>query len=128
MAVEDHGLEAIRKSANEVTAGDKSDYYLNTRGAVSTTGLSTSQVVTEVTLNSSTWTALPATALANRNAIAIQNPSGQEIKINSDSGESGYVGMVIAAGGERQYDITDDIVLYGKSKAGSPTVNVEELS
>jgi len=28
MAVDDHGLEAIRKSAEEVTSGSKADYYL----------------------------------------------------------------------------------------------------
>jgi hypothetical protein len=28
--VDDHGLEAIRKSAEEVTSGDKSNYYIKT--------------------------------------------------------------------------------------------------
>lgn len=31
MAVDDHGLEAIRKAAEEVTEGDKSDYYIKTQ-------------------------------------------------------------------------------------------------
>lgn len=30
MAVNDHGLEAIRKAAEQVTPGDPSDYYLKT--------------------------------------------------------------------------------------------------
>lgn len=30
MSVNDHGLEAIRKSASEVTSGDKSEYKLRT--------------------------------------------------------------------------------------------------
>lgn len=30
MSVNDHGLEAIRKSASEVTSGDKSEYKLKT--------------------------------------------------------------------------------------------------
>jgi hypothetical protein len=30
MAVDDHGLEAIRKAAEEVTPGDKSDYKIKT--------------------------------------------------------------------------------------------------
>ena len=30
MAVDDHGLEALRKSAEEVTTGNKSDYFLKT--------------------------------------------------------------------------------------------------
>jgi hypothetical protein len=28
MAVDDHGIEALRKAAEEVTPGDKSDYYI----------------------------------------------------------------------------------------------------
>lgn len=31
MSVDDHGLEALRKSANEVTPGNKSDYYIKVR-------------------------------------------------------------------------------------------------
>lgn len=31
MAVDDHGLEALKKSANQITPGDKSDYYLATK-------------------------------------------------------------------------------------------------
>lgn len=30
MAVDDHGLEALRKSAEEVVTGNKSDYFLKT--------------------------------------------------------------------------------------------------
>ena len=30
MAVNDHGLEALRKSAEQVTDGNKSDYFLKT--------------------------------------------------------------------------------------------------
>lgn len=30
MTVEDHGIEAIRKSSEEVTPGDKSNYFLKT--------------------------------------------------------------------------------------------------
>ena len=31
MAVDDHGLEAIRKAAEQVTPGDKSDYYIKVK-------------------------------------------------------------------------------------------------
>jgi len=31
MSVDDHGLETIRKSGEEVTTGDKSDYYIKTK-------------------------------------------------------------------------------------------------
>lgn len=95
---------------------------------VTTSGLEIAGKVTEVALNSATWTALPATALANRNAICIQNPTGIEIKINYDNSVVGYVGVIIGPSGERYYDITDSIVIYAKSASGTPTVNVEELS
>jgi hypothetical protein len=91
-------------------------------------GLNTGGLVTEVTINNTTWTALPATPLASRNAICVQNLSGQEIKINYSSSISGYVGVVVANGLERSYDITGAIVLYAKSKTSSCTVNVEEIA
>jgi hypothetical protein len=91
-------------------------------------GLRNGGLITEVALNAASWTALPATALPNRNAIAIQNLSGTEIKVNYSSSVAGYVGMVLASGSERYYDITDAIVLYAKASAGTPTVTVEELS
>ena len=32
MAVDDHGIEVLKKAGEEVTAGDKSDYYIKTKG------------------------------------------------------------------------------------------------
>lgn len=98
-------------------------------GSFSPSGLKNGGKVTEATLNSSTWTPLPLVALTDRNAIAIQNLSGFEIKVNYDDSVSAYEGMVIPDGGERQYDITDAIIIYGKAETGAtPTVTVEELS
>ena len=126
MSVNDHGLEAIRKSTEEITAGSKAEYRIRT--LATTAGLSTAGVVTVVALNSSTWTALPATALANRKALAIQNRSGTDVKINYSSGVAGYVGMVIPDGAERFYDVGAAVTVYGKSASGTPSVNVEELA
>lgn len=100
----------------------------NFSGNVSISGLKDGGRITEVTLNPSTWTALPSTALLNRNAINIQNVSAEEIKINYDSGIAGYKGIVIGSGSERSYDIQDDIVLYGKSISSVVTINVEEIA
>lgn len=97
-------------------------------GTVQFTGLSIGGKVTEVTIDSTSWTPLPATPLAQRNALAIQNLSGIEIKLNYDNTIVGYVGMVVANGAERQYDITDAIVIYAKAASGTPTINVEELA
>lgn len=91
-------------------------------------GLSIAGKITEVTLNTATWTALPATPLSNRNAITIQNPSGTEVKINFDNTVGTYTGIIIADGSERFYDITDSIIIYAKAQTGTPTVTVEELS
>ena len=97
-------------------------------GTIKPSGLNIGGLVTEQTINPTTWTALPLSPLANRNALAIQNQSGQEIKINYSSGQAGYVGMIIANGSERTYDITDAIVIYAKSSSSVVTINVEELA
>lgn len=101
------------------------------QGELSPKGLNRGGRVTEVVLNSTTWTPLPLNALSQRNALCVQNQSNIEIKTNYDLAgplPSGYVGMIVAAGGERFYDITDQIILYAKSQAGTPTVAVEEIS
>ena len=97
-------------------------------GEFSTSGLKNSGKVTEVTVNSSTWTALPPIPKVGRNAVAIQNASGVEIKVNYDNAEPGYVGMVVADGIERFYDIKDTILIYGKSSGADAILNIEELA
>lgn len=97
--------------------------------SVSTSGLSIAGRFTEVTINTVTWTALPLVPLANRNAICIQNISGENIKLNYDSGVAGFVGTKMAPDSERFYDITDSIVLYAKSETtDGVTIGIEELS
>jgi hypothetical protein len=104
------------------------DPALNVAGALSPSGLNIGGKVTQVTLNALTWTPLPATPLAFRNALAIQNYSGIEVKINYLSSVVGYVGVIIGSGAERSYDVGSTIVLYGKSASGTPTIIVEELA
>jgi len=84
--------------------------------------------ITVFTIDSSTWSALPATALTGRKAVAIQNQSAIEIKIQYDNGVGGYVGMSVPAGGERFYNITENIIIYAKAASGTPSLAVEELS
>lgn len=100
----------------------------NFSGTVSISGLREGGRITEVALNPTTWTPLPAVALLNRNALNIQNSSGEEIKVNYDSGVAGYKGIVIGSGSERSYDIQDDIVMYGKSVSSVVNINVEEIA
>lgn len=108
---------------------DEGNVAVNMGGRItsSPSGLQNGGVVTEVTLSDSTWTELPPSPLATRNAISIQNRSGVEIKINYNDLEVGYVGMVIPTGGERFYDITSSIKIFAKASSGSPIVNIEEL-
>lgn len=97
-------------------------------GNFSFSGLRIGGRISEVVLDDINWTALPLTALANRNSISIQNISGLEIKIQYDNTTVGYLGVAIAPGGERFYDLTDAIVIYAKASSGTPTIIVEELA
>jgi hypothetical protein len=97
------------------------------RGEFRFTGLKDGGRVTEVVLTDSSWMPLPLVPLTNRNAISIQNPTATPIKINYET-PSGYEGMVISGEGERFYDITEAIVLYGRSSSGTVTINVEEIA
>jgi len=98
-------------------------------GDTQISGLTKEGKITEVTLSSSGWTPLPATPLTDRNAISIQNLSGIEIKVQFVSGSTGgYVGVVVADGSERFYNITESIIIYGRATSGTPTVVVEEVA
>ncbi len=101
---------------------------VRTDGTSQVTGLRTAGKVTEVVINDTTWTALPATPLANRNAVSIQNFSGQLIKLNYDNTVSGFVGAYIPDQVDRFYDIQPTITQYAKCASGTATIVVEELS
>ena len=100
----------------------------NFSGSFSVSGLKNGGKVTEVTIDDTSWTALPTSALSNRNAMAIQNYSGQDVKLNYDNAIVGYVGVLLKDGNERFYDISDSIIIYAKSSSSSCTLIVEELS
>jgi hypothetical protein len=97
-------------------------------GTFSPSGLKNGGRMTLVTLNTATWTALPALPLSDRNGLSVQNQSGVDIKLNYDNTEPGYVGSRLAPDGERFYDIKDTIIVYGKASAGTPTILIEEIS
>lgn len=91
-------------------------------------GLTVAGKITVVSLTAGIWTPLPASPLTGRNALGVQNQSGTELKLNYDPLTVGYVGILVGPGAERYYDITDDIILYAKPIAGSPSIVVEEIS
>jgi hypothetical protein len=130
MAVRDHGLEAIRKSTEQVTPGDDSEYRLRIAGEANVNiRADISGVTTVVALNSTTWTALPASNLALRKALQISNNSGIEIelKLNSNSGSYG-TGRKLKDQEIAAYDIGPSITMYARAASGTPSVVVEELS
>lgn len=102
----------------------------NFSGSFSLSGLSIAGRYTEVTLDDTTWTALPAIPLTARNAISVQNESLFSIRINYDPLTVGWKGSLVTPGNERYYDARDTIVLYGKAAPGSGTITIgiEELS
>ena len=118
-------------------ASDDNNVYRRVfaKGIVSAAGLSIAGQVTEITLNTSTWTALERSgstnpngsgALTDRNAISIQNNSADDVILNYV--DSGSVGVLLQAGNERHTDITDGITIYALALTGTPTVILEEQS
>lgn len=100
----------------------------NFSGNFTPQGLNIGGKISTVSINNSSWTALPLTPLANRNALGIQNFSGQEIKLNFDNSTVGYIGIIMQDSSERFYDIKDTIVIYAKSSTSSCSIVIEELS
>ena len=98
-------------------------------GEVTVSGLTIAGRMTVVSLPDGVWTLLPAVALPDRNALAIQNQSGVQVKYNYDNTEPGYVGSIINPGSERFLNITESIPVYAKPAPGnSPSILVEEIS
>lgn len=127
-SLSDRQMRSFRDDGVDGDGNPKTKVAVSGNFSAQFSGLSVAGKVTEVTIDNTTWTALPATALLNRNAIAVQNRTGQEIKINYDPLTVGYVGIVIDDKSERFYDITDEIIIYAKSKTSSCVVFVEELA
>lgn len=115
-----------------LTNGQTDNLQLDDRGRLITSataaGLSTAGKITEIAINSTGWTALPTTALSNRNGIGIQNPNGVEIKINFDNSEPSYVGWRISPNGETFLDIKDSVIIYARAAAGTPTLTLMEVA
>lgn len=84
-----------------------------------------------VTVNSVSWTPLPAVPLTDRNGMSVQNESGIDVRIRylEGIGDATWRGSLIPGnGGDRFYNIKDSIVVYAKSASGTPELIVEEIS
>lgn len=90
-------------------------------------GLSTAGLITEVTLSTASWKALPPTAQVGRNSMAFQNLTADVISVNFTTPGS-TVGWKVNPNGEFFIDVTDSITVYAKALTGTPTITVMELS
>lgn len=108
-------------------------------GAITPGGLNTGGRVTEVTLTTASWTKLERSGttnpsgsgpLSDRNALGIQNLSGQSIKVAyaESATLNNLVGITIPDGGQRYYDVKDTIDIYAKAISGTPTITIEEIA
>jgi len=110
-------------------------------GTLQITGLTIGGRVTEVTINATTWTALPATPLTDRNSMSVQLFDTQvNVKVNYeaaggdiDTDIPGFTGTIIPAPGdggltERFYNVSDSVILYAKCATGTETLIIEELA
>jgi len=98
-------------------------------GSFQPSGLTIGGRISEVSVSHLSWTALPSTALTDRNAMAIQNRSGQAIRLNYDNSLPLSEGVEIQNNVDRFYNITDGITIYAVATGGTPaTVLIEELA
>lgn len=117
----DNALDVNIKSGSNINA--------NVTGDITPSGLRFGGRITEVLLSTTEWTALPPGGpLVNRNAINIQNYSGDEIRLQFDNTILGFFGTIVLDQSERNYDIKDSILIYAKAKTGGATIVVEEIS
>lgn len=98
-------------------------------GTFKQAGLSTRGRITEVIINSETWTQVPVVGEPGRSVVAIQNQSSELlVKLNYSDDIDGFVGAAILPNyGERQYVVTDGIVHFAKCSSGTMVLIVEEL-
>lgn len=139
MAVHNHGLDAIRKSANQIIPGDDREYYLATKlidaieGSFSPSGLSKDWRVTTLIV-SDTAIPIPAIALSDRNSLIIHNKGSNKLylgkaDVTADTVLGTTSGWEIVSTSYYSLDVKDNIIIYGICEAGqSTTLKVLELA
>lgn len=129
VAVGPNGQEDYRKLLVDTLGRLKTVVEGAIEGSVSFQGLSLQGRVTMVSLDATSWTALPAVSLPMRNSIAIQNQSGNgNVVMLNYSASAPAEGIFIEDGGYRSMAITDQISIYARMASGIGTVAVEELA
>lgn len=80
-----------------------------------------------VEINPTTWTVLPAVSLPNRVNLAIQNKTGERVKVKFST-PSTFEGMELEDNEERSYnDIDPALIIYAKSEFNTVYLDIEEL-
>jgi len=143
MSVGEHGLEAIRRSAEEQFPPSKIEYVLKVKvknvsgeeipisGSFVFSGLSQEIKITTLEITD-TAAAIPTTNLTNRNSISIHNLSATEILYigpsNVASGRTvgGNGGWEVLPGEALNFDIANDVTIYGIAESGK-TILVKVL-
>ena len=102
-------------------------------GALQPKGLSTE--LKNTVLNISTTAApIPSTALTDRNFIAIRNLSSTETlyignsDVVADESVGSTAGWQVGPNETYNVDITNDIILYGRTASGTIKIQVQELA
>lgn len=106
----------------------KSSSVANIVGTFTPSGLNTAGKLTQITLNIATWTALPATALTDRNGVGFQNRTSDQVLVGFISGAATTLGWTVDVNGEFFIDVTDAVVIFGLALTGTPTITVMEVS
>jgi hypothetical protein len=138
MSVDDYGIEVLKKAAVELVANDKSEYKLRVFSEPGDSnppsGLQTAGRITTMNVSASAI-ALPTTALTDRNALSIRNlDSTTTLYVGFHTGVTATdtvgtdSGWQVGPDENIQFDITDDIVIYGIVASGTIKVQVMELS
>lgn len=83
MAVDDHGIEALKKAAEEVTPGNQSDYFLKVGGTVPQIASTASSITDSVTNSEKT-----ISSLVKQQALTITNLSAGKIHYSLTTGVS----------------------------------------
>jgi len=92
------------------------------------TGIAGSLKYTSVEITDTEWRPIPPIADPDRITVALQNPSGVEIRVRGDA-VGGYTdnGMPVGPSGERQYQFKSTPAIYARSSSGTFNINCEEL-
>jgi len=109
---------------------DLNRFPVDIDGTIFPSGLSNAGLVTSLALDDTAWVPLPATALTDRNSLAIQNQSdnGNIIIVNYDPLAPLNIGWRIYDGGYKEIPVKDNIVIYAKMLSGLGTALIDEVS